>query len=142
MARAKPGDTQATDVTGTYAAAYWRAAVATGSHFNPDIEVFAVLFLNTRRRIKGHQVIAQGTLDAVQVHAREVFRTAIVSASHSIVLMHNHPSGDPLPSEADIRVTRELVRAGKLLKIDVLDHVIVGAPKHASLRELGYLHNL
>jgi DNA repair protein RadC len=76
------------------------------------------------------------------VHAREVFRTAaIIAGASAIVLMHNHPSGEPQPSEADIKVTRDLIRAGQLLKIEVLDHVIVGKPSHSSLRELGYFYS-
>ena len=71
------------------------------------------------------------------IHGREVFRAAIVSCASAIVLMHNHPSGDSSPSEADIKVTRDLIRAGQLLKIEVLDHVIMGSNR-ASLRELGY----
>jgi DNA repair protein RadC len=66
-----------------------------------------------------------------------VFRIAVLSAS-AIILMHNHPSGDPTPSEADIKVTRDLIRAGQLIKIEVLDHVIIGRPNRSSLRELGY----
>ena len=65
---------------------------------------------------------------------------SLVTAANAIVLMHNHPSGDPTPSEADIKVTRDLIRAGQLLKIEVLDHVIVGKPDHKSLRELGYFY--
>jgi DNA repair protein RadC len=78
----------------------------------------------------------------VLVHSREVFRAAILAAASAIVIMHNHPSGEPSPSEADIRVTRDLIRAGQLLKIDVLDHVIIGAAGlHCSLRELGYFYS-
>jgi len=69
-----------------------------------------------------------------------VFRAAIIAASAAIVLMHNHPSGEPTPSEADIKVTRDLIRAGQLIKIEVLDHVIVGLNSHASLRTLGYFY--
>ena len=119
---------------------YWRIHVTSHPHFNPECECFAVLFLNTRRRVRGHQLVATGTLDTILVHAREVFRAAVVSASSAIVLMHNHPSGDPTPSEADIKVTRDLIRGGQLLKIEVLDHVIVGSPGHCSLRELGYFY--
>ena len=67
-----------------------------------------------------------------------VFRLAIVTSAAAIVLMHNHPSGESSPSEADIRVTRDLIRAGQLLKIEVLDHVVMGNPNHSSLRALGY----
>jgi DNA repair protein RadC len=70
-----------------------------------------------------------------------VFRLAVVSNASAIVLMHNHPSGEATPSEADIKVTRDLIRAGQLLKIEVLDHVIVGNPNHCSLRELGYFYS-
>jgi DNA repair protein RadC len=108
-------------------------------------EVFQVLLLNTRRRLVGEPVkISDGTLDTILVHAREVFRPAITANAAAIVLVHNHPSGDPTPSEADIKVTRDLIRAGQLLKIEVLDHVIMGCatesrPKdYVSLRELGY----
>ncbi len=88
-----------------------------------------------------HVLVSTGTLDTLLVHAREVFRAAIVAAASAVVLMHNHPSGEPEPSEADIRVTRDLIRAGQLLKIEVLDHVIVGAAKHCSLRCLGYFYS-
>jgi DNA repair protein RadC len=74
----------------------------------------------------------------VLVHPREIFRAAVIASAHSVILMHNHPSGDSNPSEADIRITRELVRAGQVLRIEVLDHVIVGRDNHRSLRELGY----
>ncbi len=123
------------------AADYWRLHVATTPNFNPDVETFVVLHLNTRRRVRGHHVVATGTLDTVITHSREVYRTAIIAASASVVLMHNHPSGDPSPSEADIRVTRDLIRAGQLLKIEVLDHVIVGVGRHASLKELGLFYS-
>ena len=120
------------------AATYWRLSIATVPAFDPERECFVALLLTTRRRIKGHHVVATGTLDTVIVHAREVFRTAIVGAAHAVLLMHNHPGGDPTPSEADIRITRDIARAGSLLRIEVVDHVIVGANRHASLRELGH----
>jgi DNA repair protein RadC len=119
------------------AADYWRAHIASHPYFNPDCECFAVLLLNTRRKIKGHHLASIGTLDTILVHPREVFRIAILSAASAIVVMHN-PSGEPEPSEADIKVTRDLIRAGQLLKIEVLDHVIMGHGRHASLRSLGH----
>lgn len=124
------------------AAEYWRLNIATNPYFNPDCECFVVLLLNTRRRVKGHQLISIGTLDTILVTPREVFRAAVISAAAAIIIMHNHPSGEPNPSEADIRVTRDLIRAGQLLKIEVLDHVIVGNPNYCSLRELGYFYSL
>lgn len=120
------------------AADYWRLHVATNPYFNPEAECFVVILLNTRRRVKGHQLVTIGTMDTLLVHPREVFRAAVIAAASAIVIMHNHPSGDPTPSEADIKVTRDLIRAGQLMKIDVLDHVIMGNPNRSSLRELGY----
>lgn len=120
------------------AADYWHLHVKTIPHFNPDVECFTVLMLNTRRRVKGHQLVSLGTLDTILVHPREVFRAAIIAGSAAIIMMHNHPSGDPTPSDADVKYTRDLIRAGQLVKIEVLDHVIIGNPNHCSLRELGY----
>ena len=103
-----------------------------------DVECMVVLMLNTRRRIKGQYLVATGTMDTLLVHPREVFRVAIMTNASAIILAHNHPSGDPSPSEADIRVTRDLIRAGQLLKLEVLDHIILGNPHRTSLKELGY----
>jgi DNA repair protein RadC len=112
-----------------------------------NAETFQVILLNTRRRLIGKPVkISDGTLDTILVHPREVFRPAIENNAAAVVLVHNHPSGDPTPSEADIKVTRDLVRAGQLLKIEVLDHVILGRATqerqkdYVSLRELGYFY--
>jgi DNA repair protein RadC len=112
-----------------------------------NVETFQVILLNTRRRLIGKPVkISDGTLDTILVHPREVFRPAIENNAAAVVLVHNHPSGDPTPSEADIKVTRDLVRAGQLLKIEVLDHVILGRATqerqkdYVSLRELGYFY--
>ena len=92
-----------------------------------EVEQFQVISLNTRRKFIRLDKISQGTLDTLLVHAREVFKTAIAASASAIVLVHNHPSGDPTPSEQDIKVTRDLIRAGQLLKIEVLDHIIIGA---------------
>ena len=119
---------------------YWHLHIATTPHFNPECECMAVLMLNTRKRVKGHQLLTIGTLDTLLVHPREVFRCAIIAAAASIAIIHNHPSGEPTPSEADIKVTRDLIRAGQLMKIEVLDHVIVGNGNFASLRALGYFY--
>jgi DNA repair protein RadC len=111
------------------------------------VETLQVLLLNVRRRLIRVDEIADGTLDSLLVHPREVFKSAIAANAAAVVLAHNHPSGDPTPSEADIKVTRDLIRAGQLLKIEVLDHVIIGRatperPKDfVSLRELGYFYS-
>ena len=120
------------------AAAYWRLHVATNPYYNPEIECAAVLFLNRKMRVKGHQFLTIGTVHSAMIHPREVFRAAIVMCASAVVLMHNHPSGDPSPSQADIKLTRELIEAGKLLAIDLLDHVVIGNPGQASLRDMGY----
>ena len=112
-----------------------------------EVEHFQILLLNSRRKLIRVEHISQGTLDSLLVHPREVFKLAIVANAAAIVLVHNHPSGDPTPSEGDIKVTRDLIRAGQLLKIDVLDHVILGrrtperAKDYASLKELGYFYS-
>ena len=111
-----------------------------------NVESFLALLLNVRKKLIRVEKISQGLLDTILVHPREVFRAAIVANAAGIVLVHNHPSGDPTPSEADIKVTRDLIRAGQLLKIDVVDHVIIGrataerAKDYSSLRELGYFY--
>lgn len=111
---------------------------------NLEVETFHIVLLNTRRRLLAAERVTQGTLDTLLIHPREVFRRAILANASAILLAHNHPSGDPTPSEADVRVTRDLIRAGQLLKIEVLDHIILGVrtadrPRDwVSLRELGY----
>jgi len=112
-----------------------------------DVETFQVLLVNTRRKLISIERISKGTLDTILVHPREVFRHAIAANAAGVILVHNHPSGDPSPSDADIKVTRDLIRAGQLLRIEVLDHVILGRsteerPKDfMSLRELGYFYS-
>ena len=120
------------------AADYWQMHIATHPHFNPECECLAVLLLNVRRKVKGHTLVSIGTQDTLLVHPREIFRVAIVTAASAVIVMHNHPSGESSPSEADIKVTRDLIRAGQLLKMEVLDHVIVGNGNFTSLRGLGH----
>ncbi len=111
-----------------------------------QVEQFQAVLLNARRKLICVEKISQGILDSLLVHPREVFKAAIAANAACLVLVHNHPSGDATPSEADIRVTRDLIRAGQLLKIEVLDHVILGqraaenGRDYASLRELGYFN--
>lgn len=126
--------------TAERAVEYWRTHIVGYPLYNPDCECFVVLLLNTRRRIKGHHLVSTGTMDTLLVHPREVYRLAVLASASALVAMHNHPSGEPEPSEADVKVTRDLIRAGQLLKIELLDHVIVGANRHCSLRELGYFY--
>jgi len=129
-------DTQALCDTPQGAADYWNRHIPTHPYFNPEVECLVVVIVNTRRRVKGHYLVL---MDTLLIHPREIFRLAVMTSASAIILMHNHPSGDPTPSEADIRATRDLIRAGQLMKIDLLDHVIVGTGRHQSLRELGYI---
>jgi DNA repair protein RadC len=121
------------------AAAYWRSNIPQAPWFDPAKEAVVVLVLNTRRRILGHNLVTLGSLDTCIVTPLSVFRPVIVMSGSAIILMHSHPSGDATPSEGDIKTTRDLIRAGQLLKIDLVDHVVMGAePNHSSLRNMGY----
>jgi len=120
---------------------YWRRHIATHPYFDPERECLAVLLLNTRRKVKGHQIASIGTLDTLLVSPTSIFRLAVMTSAASIAIAHNHPSGDATPSEADIKVTRDLIRAGQLLKIELVDHVIIGNQTRTSLRELGYFYS-
>ena len=122
-------------------AQYWRQNIPKADWFDPMKEALVVLVLNTRKRIIGHNLVSLGSLDTCPVTVTHVFRPVICAAGASCILAHNHPSGLPTPSEADIKVTRDLIRAGQLLKIEVLDHVIVGAgDQYCSLKALGYFY--
>lgn len=98
-------------------------------------ENFVVLYLNTRNELISKETISIGTLNANLVHPREVFEPAITNLSTSVVFIHNHPSGNPEPSEDDIKLTKQLVDAGKILGIDVLDHIIVGSESFCSFKD-------
>jgi DNA repair protein RadC len=102
-------------------------------------EEFRVLLVNTQHAVMREQVITRGTLDASVVHAREVFRAAIVECAAAVILVHNHPSGDPTPSPEDRDVTRQLADAGRILNIPILDHVVIGDARYVSFVEAGYL---
>ncbi|HET7322095.1 MAG TPA: DNA repair protein RadC [Longimicrobiaceae bacterium] len=102
-------------------------------------EEFHVLLLSTQNEVLRELQITRGTLDASLVHPREVFRPAIAEAAASVILLHNHPSGDPTPSAEDRTVTRQLVSAGELVGIQVLDHVVVGEGRFVSFAESGWM---
>lgn len=114
------------------------------AHFHPSLrlvqhEKFIALLLDGRQRVLREHVVSQGTLTASLVHPREVFRPALRESAAALILVHNHPSGDPTPSPEDREVTRRLVRAGKLLGVRVLDHVVVAERGYCSLNEAGDL---
>ncbi|MDE2125249.1 MAG: JAB domain-containing protein [Armatimonadetes bacterium] len=103
-----------------------------------DRENFVTMFLDTKSRVIGLNTVSIGTLDSALVHPREVFKPAILANASSVIVCHNHPSGDPQPSPEDRQVTARLAEAAKVLGIDLLDHVVVGCNgKHCSLKQLG-----
>ncbi len=113
-------------------------------HFHASLrdlrhERFLAVLLDGRQRVMRWELISQGTLTASLVHPREVFRPALREAAAALVLVHNHPSGDPTPSREDREITARLVRAGEILGVRVLDHVIVAERGYCSLREEGWM---
>jgi DNA repair protein RadC len=121
-----------------------RAPADVHRHLHPRLrhvrqERFLVLLLDGRNRLIRIETVSQGTLTASLVHPREVFRPALREAAAALILVHNHPSGDPAPSAEDREVTLRLVRAGEILGVRVLDHVIVAERGYRSLREDGLL---
>lgn len=102
-------------------------------------ENFVVLFLNTKNEIIGQQIVFKGTVNSAPVHPREIFREAMKRSATSIIVAHNHPSGNASPSQEDIDITEKLCRAGEVVGIPVLDHIIIGNPKSNSLKNLGYI---
>jgi DNA repair protein RadC len=104
-------------------------------------EEFHLLLLNTQHRIMRELLVTRGTLDTSLVHPREVFRAAIAENAAALILVHNHPSGDPVPSPQDQEVTHQLVRAGQLIGIPVLDHIVIGDTRYVSFVESGLIHH-
>lgn len=102
-------------------------------------EHFVTLLLDTRRRLIRMEVTSIGTLGTTLVHPREVFQPAVVHSAAAVIVAHNHPSGDHDPSPEDIDITRRLKKAGDILGIEVLDHIIVGDPRITSMRSRGFL---
>ena len=102
-------------------------------------EQLRVLLLDTKNHVVGQRVIYQGNVSSAIVRTAEVFRPAVMEAVPSIIVSHNHPSQDPTPSPEDAALTRELVQAGKLLDIELLDHVVIGGERFVSLKERGLM---
>lgn len=103
-------------------------------------EVLVVLLLNGKQELIRHERVGQGTLSRVLVHPREVFLPAIRHKAAGLILAHNHPSGDPTPSQEDLQITRQLQEAGAILDIPLHDHLIIGRGSYVSLRERGLFH--
>ncbi len=102
-------------------------------------EIFKVLLLSRGNRLIKEITLSEGTLDASLVHPREVFREALLESAAGVILLHNHPSGNPTPSEEDLRITRQLVEAGKVMGIKVYDHLILAGDDYRSLAEAGFI---
>lgn len=104
-----------------------------------DQEQFRILHLNTKKQVIGQKVVTIGTLSSSLVHPREVFKDAIRDSSAAIILVHNHPSGDPTPSNEDGNITKRLVEAGQLLGIEIIDHLVIGDGRFISFRSRGLM---
>lgn len=102
-------------------------------------EHFVCLYLNTKNEVLHRQTVFIGSLNASIVHPREVFKEAFRYSAASVICFHNHPSGDPSPSREDIEITKRLVECGKMIGIEVLDHIVIGDQKFISLKEKGYV---
>lgn len=102
-----------------------------------DQEQIRVVLLNTKNAVLGVRTVYQGSLNTSVVRVGEVFKEAIREGCAALIVVHNHPSGDPTPSPEDVTVTREIVRAGELMSIDVLDHVVIGQGRYVSMKERG-----
>ncbi|HEX8534795.1 MAG TPA: DNA repair protein RadC, partial [Allosphingosinicella sp.] len=103
------------------------------------VERVRVLFLNSRNMLIRDEQMSEGSVDEAAVYVREIIRLALEYHATALILVHNHPSGDPSPSQQDIRLTKDIVEAGRHLRINVHDHVIIGAKGHSSLRAMGLL---
>jgi DNA repair protein RadC len=99
-----------------------------------DKEEFRVILLDSKNRVVGNELVSVGSLDKTVVHPREVFRPAVSHAAASIICVHNHPSGDPTPSQHDILLTQDLCTCGKILDIEVIDHIIIGRHDYVSMK--------
>ena len=119
---------------------YWREVVEARSWFHPSKEHVVTLLLNTKHQIIGHNLVAVGSLNECIAHPRDILGPVICEPAHAFLLMHNHPSGDPSPSQADTRLTRQVRGGAELLRVELSDHVIVGGrEKYFSFREMGLI---
>ena len=116
-----------------------RVAKPIFANLDADKEHFVLLALNNKNRINGYKVISTGTLTASLIRPGDVYRAALHLAAAAVVFVHNHPSGDPMPSQEDQEITRRLKECGEMLAIRVLDHVILGAGRYYSFSDRGLL---
>lgn len=104
-----------------------------------DVEIFGVLLLNIKNSVIGAHIVSKGSLTASIVHPRDLFKTAILGNAAAIILVHNHPSGDPELSQDDISCTNRLIKASKVLDIPILDHIVLGDDCYTSMKEKGVM---
>lgn len=102
-------------------------------------ELFIAVYLDAKCRVIKEDIISRGSLSAAIVHPREVYKGAIKQSAYSMIVLHNHPSGDASPSKEDILLTKRLIEAGKILGVNLLDHLVIGDCQYTSLKEEGYL---
>jgi len=130
-----------TKVMGRAALSSWSALLdyCTAVMARNETEEFRVLFLDRKNMLVADEVLNRGTVDHAPVYPREIVKRALELNASALILVHNHPSGDPAPSKADIAMTREIVTAAKALSITVHDHLVIGRGGHASFKSLGLL---
>jgi len=130
-----------TSVMGRHALSSWSALLdyCMAAMARAPAEEFRVLFLDRKNILIADEVQARGTVDHTPVYPREIIKRALEHSASAIILVHNHPSGDPTPSKADIEMTREIAAAAKALKIAIHDHLVIGRSGHASFKSLGLL---
>ena len=130
-----------TRVIGRPALSFWSALLdyCMAAMARAQAEEFRVLFLDRKNVLIADEVQARGTVDHIPVYPREIVKRALEHGASAIILVHNHPSGDPTPSKADIEMTREIAHAAKALKIAIHDHLVIGRSGHASFKSLGLL---
>lgn len=117
----------------------WEKYVTSSEWYDENKEAVVVFLMNTKLKCVGFHLVSLGSLNESVAHPREIFRPAVAAAAHSIALAHNHPSGDPTPSDGDRRVTRRVREAAEIMGIHLLDHVVIGDGQHFSFREHGML---
>jgi DNA repair protein RadC len=130
-----------TSIMGRHALSSWSALLdyCMAAMARAPAEEFRVLFLDRKNILIADEVQARGTVDHTPVYPREIIKRALEHSASAIILVHNHPSGDPTPSKADIEMTREIATAAKALKIAIHDHLVIGRNGHASFKSLGLL---
>jgi DNA repair protein RadC len=130
-----------TKVIGRPALSSWNALLdyCTAAMAREPIEQFRVLFLDRKNVLMADEVLSRGTIDHTPVYPREIVRRALELGASALILLHNHPSGDPTPSRADIEMTRDIEKAAKALRISLHDHLVIGRGGHASFKALGLL---